>query len=164
MILGSYNNAVDQHFFLFFIWASVLRLMLFWRFIVGLSIGNWKCHFNITLLCEVVREVTLSSWRARTLGLEGIVDPRRYWQLKESLRVWMLRYVWPLWRIDEMFTGVSVLTLLADIQGLRHFDEILREADGIILSRGNLGIDLPPEKVSSQPDVSSEICPGRRCP
>lgn len=63
-----------------------------------------------------------------------------------------------------MFTGVSVLTLLADIQGLRHFDEILREADGIILSRGNLGIDLPPEKVSSQPDVSSEICPGRRCP
>lgn len=34
-------------------------------------------------------------------------------------------------------------------QGLTHFDEILQEADGIILSRGNLGIDLPPEKVSS---------------
>ena len=34
------------------------------------------------------------------------------------------------------------------IQGLTHFDEILQEADGIILSRGNLGIDLPPEKVS----------------
>lgn len=32
-------------------------------------------------------------------------------------------------------------------QGLKHFDDILREADGIILSRGNLGIDLPPEKV-----------------
>lgn len=32
-------------------------------------------------------------------------------------------------------------------QGLDHFDEILQEADGIILSRGNLGIDLPPEKV-----------------
>ena len=34
------------------------------------------------------------------------------------------------------------------LQGLKHFDEILQEADGIILSRGNLGIDLPPEKVS----------------
>lgn len=33
------------------------------------------------------------------------------------------------------------------LQGLKHFDEILQEADGIILSRGNLGIDLPPEKV-----------------
>ena len=32
--------------------------------------------------------------------------------------------------------------------GLTYFDEILQEADGVILSRGNLGIDLPPEKVS----------------
>lgn len=32
-------------------------------------------------------------------------------------------------------------------QGLKHFDEILKESDGVILARGNLGIDLPPEKV-----------------
>ena len=33
------------------------------------------------------------------------------------------------------------------VVGFKHFDEILQEADGIILSRGNLGIDLSPEKV-----------------
>ena len=35
-----------------------------------------------------------------------------------------------------------------DIQGSStHFDEILQEADGIILSRGNSGIDLSLEKM-----------------
>lgn len=41
----------------------------------------------------------------------------------------------------------SIFPSLNFLQGLTHFDEILQEADGIILSRGNLGIDLPPEKV-----------------
>lgn len=34
------------------------------------------------------------------------------------------------------------------MQGLNNFEEILQEADGIIFARGNLGLDLPPEKVS----------------
>ena len=42
----------------------------------------------------------------------------------------------------------NVTLMFFIFQGLKHFDEILQEADGIILSRGNLGIDLPPEKVS----------------
>uniref|UniRef100_F6HLQ8 Pyruvate kinase n=1 Tax=Vitis vinifera TaxID=29760 RepID=F6HLQ8_VITVI len=41
----------------------------------------------------------------------------------------------------------QIFAKVETLEGLKHFDEILQEADGVILSRGNLGVDLPPEKV-----------------
>ncbi|OWM70273.1 hypothetical protein CDL15_Pgr026123 [Punica granatum] len=41
----------------------------------------------------------------------------------------------------------QIFAKIENFEGLNHFDEILREADGVIISRGNLGVDLPPEKV-----------------
>jgi pyruvate kinase len=49
-------------------------------------------------------------------------------------------------KLEELHQ-TQIFAKIETIEGLKHFDEILQEEDGIILSHGNLGIDLPPEKV-----------------
>jgi hypothetical protein len=40
-----------------------------------------------------------------------------------------------------------IIAKIEDLEGLVNHVEIVAAADGIILSRGNLGVDLPPEKL-----------------
>ncbi|KAG5574848.1 hypothetical protein H5410_054982 [Solanum commersonii] len=53
----------------------------------------------------------------------------------------------------------QIFAKIENMEGMGHFDEILVEADIIILSRGNLGIDLPPEKcnMAGKPAVVTRV-------
>lgn len=43
--------------------------------------------------------------------------------------------------------NVSILAKVERLNALMRIDEIIAASDGVILSRGNLGLDMPPEKV-----------------
>ncbi|XP_052730068.1 pyruvate kinase 1, cytosolic isoform X2 [Vigna angularis] len=97
-----------------------------------------QIHIDLPTLTEKDKEV-ISTW-----GVKNKIDflSLSYTRHAEDVRQ-AREFLSKLGDISQ----TQIFAKIENVEGLTHFDEILQEADGIILSRGNLGIDLPPEKV-----------------
>ncbi|KAL4183941.1 hypothetical protein AMTRI_Chr11g100820 [Amborella trichopoda] len=96
-----------------------------------------QVHINLPTLTDYDKQV-ISTWGAyNNVDFVSLSYTRHAEDVRE-LRAFLA---------NHSLQQTQIFAKVENVEGLRHFDEILNEADGIIISRGNLGIDLPPEKV-----------------
>ncbi|CAL5194162.1 unnamed protein product [Lathyrus oleraceus] len=97
-----------------------------------------QIHIDLPTLIEKDKEV-ISTW-----GVKNKID---FLSLSYTRHAEDVRQAREFLSTLGDLSQTQIFAKIENVEGLTHFDEILQEADGIILSRGNLGIDLPPEKV-----------------
>ncbi len=44
-------------------------------------------------------------------------------------------------------SGVKIIAKIENQQGIDHFDDILAETDGVMIARGDMGVELPPQDI-----------------
>ncbi|XP_058205662.1 pyruvate kinase 2, cytosolic-like [Rhododendron vialii] len=96
-----------------------------------------QVHIDLPTLTDVDRQA-ISNWGSRNKVDFISLSYTRHVEDVRELRAFIKA---------QNLHETQIFAKVETVEGLRHFDDILEEADGIILSRGNLGIDLPPEKV-----------------
>ena len=42
---------------------------------------------------------------------------------------------------------IKIISKIESLEGLLNIDSIIAESDGVMVARGDMGVDLPPEKV-----------------
>ncbi|KAG2561478.1 pyruvate kinase 1, cytosolic-like isoform X1 [Panicum virgatum] len=96
-----------------------------------------QVHISLPTLSEYDKQV-ISTWGCRNnvdiISLSHTRSAEDVRELKSFLQ-------------SHDLPETQIYAKIENSEGLDHFDEILKEADGIIISRGDLGIDLPPENV-----------------
>ncbi|ESQ45194.1 hypothetical protein EUTSA_v10010288mg [Eutrema salsugineum] len=97
-----------------------------------------QVHIDLPTLTDKDKEI-ISTW-----GVQNKIDFLSLSYCRHAEDVRQTREM--LKKLGDL-SQTQIFAKIENVEGLTHFDDILQEADGIILSRGNLGIDLPPEKV-----------------
>ncbi|KAM0844354.1 hypothetical protein ACQ4PT_057097 [Festuca glaucescens] len=105
-------------------------------------------HISMPTLSEYDKQV-ISTW-----GLQNSVDIISLSHTRSSEDVSELRA----FLLSHDLQDTQIYAKIENAEGLEHFDEILQEADGIIISRGDLGIDLPPERVFMSQKTGIQKC------